>query len=300
MVAWVALIPAAISAISTVSQYSQQTSGIKTQSAWQSYNANMELMTTFNNARSKNQLVQINAQAALSLGKAQASAILGAAAYNAEVIKSTSMYNDLLFEEELATVWEQEELDLKLLELQRAQERGAIIAGQAASGTVIGEGSNEDVLIFQKTQEALDAFVVRHNADKQAARIMNSRARNLWEGEMAAEKVRYEGTLNAAVASTNAGVQALSGLATAQISSQADITSAWNRFMSANYGIEQNVTYSTQQAQNQLTAGLFNAGSQAVSAYYQNKVPDISQPGTSLLSQNRPVSNERFGVSPGV
>lgn len=300
MVAWAVIIPAAISAISSLSQHAQGQAGIESQQAWRAYNANMQLRTTFNNVLARNQLAQMNANAALAVGQAQAQATLGAAAYNADLIRATSQYNDLLYEEQLTNLWEQEGLDLKLLEMQRAQERGAVIAGQAASGTVIGEGSNEDVLVYQKTQEALDAFVVRHNADKQADSIMNARARNLWEGESQANKVRYEGQLSATVAMANAGIQALTGLGTAQISGQADITSAWSRFLSESLDNQQQTSYANQENNNALTHGLFTSVGQFVSGYYASKSPDISTPGTSLLSQNRPVSNAPFGVRPGV
>jgi len=275
MVAWLAIIPAAISAIDAVSRYSQTSSGIESQSAWRSYNANMGLQTSFNNIISQNQIAQINAEAAISLGKTQAAAALGAAGYNESLLRATTQYNDLLFEEELQSLWEQADLDLKLLEQQRAQERGAIIAGQAASGTVIGEGSNEDVLIYQGTQAALDAFVVRHNADIKAAEIMNARARNLWEGEVQANKIRYEGRLSATVAMANANIGAMTGLAGQMISSQAAQKSAWSNYIAQSYGLNQEQTYSEQQAKNQLTQGLFTSAGQFASAYFAQKEPSL-------------------------
>jgi len=275
MVAWLAIIPAAISAISTISQYSQNKSGIESQSAWRSYNANMGLQTSFRNILAKNQIAQINAQAAIGLGKAQAGAILGAAGYNESITRATVQYNDLLFEEELKGIWEQEDLDLRLLEQQRAQERGIIVAGQAASGTVIGEGSNEDVLIFQRTQAVLDAFVIRHNADIQANEIMNARARNLWEGEVQANKIRYEGSLSASVAMTNASIGAITGLATQLVASEAERTTAWSNFMSQFYGNIQETSYNDQQAQNQLVHGMFSAAGQFASSYFAQKEPSL-------------------------
>ena len=83
------------------------------------------------------------------------------------MIFATTSYNALLQEQELSRLWEDEGLALEQLGAERARERGGIIAEQGASGTVIGEGSNEDVIVSQMTQEAMDATVIQHGADRQ-------------------------------------------------------------------------------------------------------------------------------------
>jgi len=284
---WWMAIPAAISLISSISEYSQRNASIGQQSQWATYNANMGFNTTLGNIAARNELAMVNAQMALAAGKVQSSAIAGAAEYNAQIVQAATAYNDLLLEEDLALNWEAMDLDLKLLEQQREQERGAIIANQAASGTVINEGSNYDVLVSQKTQEELDAFVVRHNADIRAADIMNKRAQNLWEGEVTAQKYIYEGQLGAAVASANAQLSAIGQLSNAFISGRAETTSALYKLQSDLYGAKFGLSAAQQQNTNALTQGLFSSMGQAVSAYYANKVPSVTQPGTSLLASDQ-------------
>ena len=110
--------------------------------------------------------------------------------------------------------------------MERERERKTIEANQAASGTLMGVGSNAQVLIDQKTQEELDKFIVKHNADIQASRIQNAKAQNLWLGEMEMLKIGYEGQVSAGVAQANANLQAMGTLATTAISSMADTTTA--------------------------------------------------------------------------
>jgi len=279
-----------ISLVSSFSQSQQQSASGEQSAAWARYNAGMQFNVASGNIAARTQLAMLNAQAGRATASAQASAIMGAAGFNASMVRATTQYNDLLMKEEEDLLWEQMDLDLKLLGQQRAQERGEIIANQAASGTVIGEGSNADVVISQKTQEALDAFVVRHGADVQANKIMNSRARNMWEGEAQVRKIAYEGQLGASVAMANANIAATTGLATAQIQAQADRQSAWYQLMAGMSGANYTQSNAYQQSQNTLTHGLFSAAGQAVSSYYGSKVPSAyaGQQSLSLMAGTDP------------
>ena len=283
---WWMAIPALISAASSIYGYTQQKAAAGQQAQWARYNADMGFNTSLGNVAARNELAMVNAKMAMAAGEVQAEALQGAAQFNADVIHATTLYNDLLLEEDLALNWEALGLDLKLLEQQRAQERGAIIANQAASGTVINEGSNLDVIISQRTQEELDAFVTMHNADIRAAQIMNTRAQNLWQGEMQARKAIWEGNLGASVAMANANLSALGQMANAFISGRAETTSAMYKLQSDLYGAQFGLSAANQQAVNGLTQGLFSSMGQAVSSYYSAKTPSVTQPGSSLLASD--------------
>lgn len=263
---------------------SQQRAAGRAHQAWAEYNANMALRTAENNAATRNQIALFNAKAALASGDIQAQVSSGVAAYNAGMIQAVTRYNDLLLQEDLSLMWEQNDLDLKLLEQQRARERGALVANQGASGTVIGEGSNADVIVAQKTQEALDAFVMRHSADIKAAKIMNARAQNLWQGEVAAEKTMWEGHLGAAVSLANSRIQAASGLVSERLSSDAAMRTAWSQFQAGMYGGQQARSALNQQAQNTFVDGLFGAGKSAISSAYQYKIAGLEKQRGSLIA----------------
>ena len=285
--AWWMAIPAVISLVSSFSQSSQQAAAGEQAASWARYNANMGYQVASGNIAARTQLAMLNAQAAQTTAQVQAGAIMGSAGFNAAMVQATTRYNDLLMKEEEDLLWEQMGLDLKLLGQQRAQERGEIIANQAASGTVIGEGSNADVVISQKTQEALDAFVVRHNADVQANKIMNARAQNMWQGEAQVRKITYEGQLGASVALANANTAAMTGLASARIQGAADRQSNWYRLMAGLQASNYTQSNAYQQSSNTLTHGLFSAAGQFASSYYANKVPTSSWGSSgSLLAEN--------------
>ena len=298
--AWWMLIPAVISIADSVYKSQQQSNYGDTLSAWNGYNAAMKYSTALGNLAAEAELTQINAQLAKQQGEVQASAYVQSAVMNAGIIKATSVYNDDLLENELSLMWEGMDLDLRLLEQQRARERGTMLANQAASGTVMDDGSNFDAIVSQKTQEALDAFVIRHNADIQAKKIQNARAQNLWQGEMQLRKTMWDGQLGASIAMNNANAQAKSLLTTGALRLGSGLQSAFYQREADKYGLSMGKYEWDQTAQGTLTTGLFSAASQGVAAYYGSKVPDMDQPGGSLITQHRPVSNASFGTNPGL
>lgn len=269
-------IPALVSAASAISQSGQQQQAASTQGTWTRYNAQMGYNTTVGNIRSQMNLTRVNAMFAMRAGAAQTGVIAAQARYNAQMIYATTMYNDELLERELELMWDGTELTLEQLEDQRAVERGAIVANQAASGTVIGEGSNAEVIIDQKTQEAMDAFIIRHNADIQASNITNARTQGLWQGQAQSQRVIFEGQLQAASVMNNAIASAAGGLATSAISGMANLKSADYALRA---GMSQGDIYQmqgNQAAQNNLFQGLFSAAGQGISAYYaQARTPSL-------------------------
>ncbi len=253
------------------------------QQAWSMYNARMQYDVALGNIFAQTMLANYNANLAMQAGQIRAGAILDTAAYNSGIIRNTVDYNDTLLEEELSLMWEASELDLMLIEQQRARERGTMVATQAASGTVIGEGSNADVIVDQKTQEALDTFVIRHGADIQASKIQNARAQSRWQGEVQIQKTLWEGELGAYVTMANASLQASGIRTSAAVSGLANMQSAKFGLQSAFFGQEMaSSAFSANNTQN-LVSGMFSAAASGASAYAAMSTPqttNLSMTGT--------------------
>jgi len=248
--------------------------------SWANYNAQMQQNIDRSNANNQLMLTGMNVILAKNQASDQAELALDTAAYNISMIKATTDYNDDLMEQELSLMWESADLDLTLMENQRAVERGGIVANQSVSGTTLGLGSNADVVVSQKTQEALDATVVRHGADIQAAKISDARAQSVWQGEVAMREAAWQGEMGAWSATTNANTQAISSLASAALGHSAAITSSDYRYNSAIQGISNaQDAYATQNDQ-ALVSGLFSAAGQAAS-YYAGKGTGDSLIGNS-------------------
>lgn len=238
----------------------------KTQQAWNNYNAQMSYNNSVRNIRAQNTIAGMNAMLAMKSGQINAQMATDTAQLNASIIADTTAYNNELLAEDLALMWEAAELDIRNLEVQRAKERGGIRATHAASGTVMDEGSNAEIIADQMTQEAMDAFIIRHGADIQASKITNAMAQNRWQGEMQIKKTIWEGQMGAYSSLTNAGLSAMGGLMTAAISSQAGMQTASSGLTAGLAGAQMQYSQNQQSINAGLVQGLFSAGSQYVSS----------------------------------
>lgn len=268
---WVAYIPAAISAVSAISQSSQTASGTANQAQWQKFDSQRRYDSAMTNLQAQRYIAAANAKSVQAGAKVKAELIENEALFNVGMIEATTNYNSSLLDYEEELLWEQMDLDLSLLERQRARERGSIKAQQSASGTVMGEGSNAEVIIDQKTQEALDSFVVRRNADIAARKISNKQAQSEWQGQMAIQKTLWQGQLQQASAFSQASGQAASIIAQSNISAAAGKISAGFARDSAWHGARNTQQAGKDASWNQLTTGLFSAAAQGAQAYYQNE-----------------------------
>lgn len=300
---WGTAIGAVVGGISGFISGSSSDSQQATSSAWANYNNQMQYNTNMYNIESSLGLAKFNAAATMMAANAQAAASQAAAEYNAGMIFATTSYNALLEEQELSRVWEDAELDLLQLEQQRARERGGIIGQQAASGTVIGEGSNADVIISQQTQEYMDSVIIQHGAERQAANIQNQIVQGMWQGQVAISQTRWEGQMAGYTAKANAAVQAGSTLATANVQANADRWSANTAFNAgANNIAIDNSKYGQQQTQNMVT-GLFNAAAMGATMYGASKVPQAankyaSKSATSATNYKYMGNNSRTATLP--
>lgn len=310
------LIPAGLSAIGTIVNTNSAKQQNSQRLAINQYNAQAQYNVNMSNINSQYMLGSLNASLSMAAagmqnrladlqmqsGLNQAEIIRTVAGLNIRTIGQTTTYNNQLLDEELSLMWEAMDLDLLHLSNQRAVERGSIEARQAASGTVMGEGSNADVIVSQKTQEALDELVVRHNADISANKIRNAQAKNSYEGRMQMLKTSWEGQMGALVAlenarmqsfSTRAGaastaLQGIASLASANIAKKAGTYSAQQQLQSGMYGAEMDYSMNNAKIKSDFVTGMFGAASAGVGAYYMQKQPTVNW--QSLFQNSNPAT----------
>ncbi len=270
---WPMIAMAAVSAVGSVVAASSASSQNKSQASWNRYNAQMGYSVDKSNIASQTMLGMFNASMQMKAANMNAAATTDMAAFNAGQVQSTVAYNNLLLEEEERLMWEAAGLDLQLLARQREQERGDIVGSQASSGITIGVGSHEDVVIDQRAQEMLDAFVIRHNADVGAAKIQNATAQNTWQGKAQVQKIMYEGEMGAAMMVNNARMAATGTVMETMLGASSATKSAEFARSSGMSGASQQFSSNQAQISNQLTQGLFSSAASAYGAYNSRAVP---------------------------
>jgi len=247
--------------------------------AWAEYNRQMQRGTDMYNIQSSLMIAGLNASLARAAGAAQSASILAAAKYNANIIGLTTDYNTQLLEEEMTRVWNDLDLDIRQIEMFRSRERGTMLADQAGSGTVMGEGSNAILVIDQMTMEALDVTIAEFGADRSAANISNQIAQGQWQGEVAIQQTMWEGEMAAYNATYNANLQATGAYASAVIQADANMYSSKQAFMAGGNNITQ-AEYQFDQTQTQnMIKGLFTAAATGAAASYAAKIPKLPAPG---------------------
>ena len=275
--AWQLAAAAALTAASAIVGHNSAKKQNEAQAAANTWNASMGYSTALGNIQASNMIGRFNAQAAVQAGRISAQAYMMGAEMNADIIRATAQYNDSLLATEEEQLWDALELDVDLMRNERLRERGTMLAIQSVSGTVMGTGSNADAVTDQMTQEALDLFVMRHNADIGAADLLNARAQGLWEADMQAKKVMWEGQLAAITTQANANMGAASQLATTAISGAANLISATNARDSQMASGSLQYAQNNMQAQSNLVTGLFGAAQQGVAAFYAGRTPSPTQ-----------------------
>lgn len=314
--AWWYAIPAVMQGVSAITQANAASKQNNTQLAINRYNTQMAYGTAQKNAAAQMKIAGMNygmaakaAQFNMKIAEFNTKLATQATEFNNELIRRSTVYNSVmtvetirynnsLLDEEQADIWEAADLDIALLENQRARERGEIVAIQAASGTVIGEGSNADIVIDSRTQEALDAFVVRHGADQQAAQIEREKAKNVWQGQVSLQNMLWEGKLqiakntyettlgnmstmaNAMIGTVNQMSQAAASYGSAALGAAAQRSSAQSAYQAGMYNA--NMSYSQNQIgiRSNMMSGLYGAIGTGVAGYYSQK-PVVANPAPS-------------------
>lgn len=268
---WWEYVPAAISAIGAISNYNSGSNQNDTSAADKYYNATEAYKVAELNIATRTAITQANISALAATNAITDQAKYLSTVYNVDLINATVAYNDSLFDQQIDSVWEAAGLDLKALQIERAKERGSIEAQQASSGVVMGQDSAADVVINQETMEALDAFVIQHNADLKVREVQNAKTRSEWEGYTQVQKLLYEGRLNSIANQASTLMQGLSMATETSLHNVADRTSAKYQFNASILDAGRSTDNNDSLLNSNLWSGLFSAIGQAAQTYSENE-----------------------------
>ena len=254
------------------------------QQAWARYNSSLQLNADLYNLSAQLSVARYNAQAAQYQAAFQARQQHEAINYNINLINTKTAYESQLFDDEIQKTWNAYDLDVQNIHMFRARELGSLVADQAASGTVIGEGSNAQIVIDQQTQEALDVSIAKFDADRTVADIENARARSQWEAGVAIQQMLWQGAAAEAGAAVNASLQAAGGASAALLNAGAGRYDALQHSYMRGIAMQMGAYRYSAENNAAITRSLFSLAGTGVSHYYGNKTPDDGGAGSSLLN----------------
>ncbi|OQX05211.1 MAG: hypothetical protein BWK76_27790 [Desulfobulbaceae bacterium A2] len=254
------------------------------------------------NADAQMRMAEINAYGTMMAAQTNAKLSEQVATHNATLALLTSNYDAELMEQEKSLVWRQFKLDDKQMEMAFAQHRGTVEAVQSASGTVMNQDSNQDVIVDARTMHEMNVMAARHGADIQASKIENARSLRLWEGEVQARSIMFDARMNSIAGMANASIGSASSLAQGTINAavtryngtvQAQQTLAGGSIESWQYASKSSIELSNGlygsagtmlQGSMQQWGGGTGSSSLATGSHAVNyTTPNYSSPGTTLV-----------------
>ena len=251
---------------------------------WAQYNAAVAQGVGRANAQSARDFAVLNASMATLGAQTEAAIAVKAAEYNAGIRLQVAEYNARMIEKEIPLIWDQANLDIFNLGQEMDQLIGSNRAMYGASGVRLDEGTPLDVEISNRTQEAMEVAIIRHNADVAAARLVDQAAMSRWEGQVEAGQIMYEGRMSGALSLARGTMQAGGMLAqgsydSAMIKYNAAVNSnqiTWGgKIKAADYRAA---------GDRALVDGMFNAASRGAQAYAASYRPTPSTgAGTSPI-----------------
>ncbi len=184
---------------------------------------------------------QTNAMQQVVAAELSAGSLLQVADYNSELVKATTEFNLSLLANELPKILDAYEIDETHLWQQEARTEGALRAFQGASGTVLDEGSNLDVLIDSRTEALMDSFIIGLQYQWDVQSVADAMNKTAWEGQMQINKSTFEANVQARNIRNQATLNAFTILSNATLdqfttlnAALADSNTAMNRGI-ANY-----------------------------------------------------------------
>ena len=184
----------------------------KNQAAWNDYyareNAAAARETGKWNADVVKQTAEFNNALAMSVTGMEVESTLAIAKYNAALRVSLADYNAEVLENEAKYVAESADLDVDLLNLATKQYIGSARNSYAGAGIRLDEGTTKDMIVDARTQQELQTFIIRHNADVEMTRLVNASSMGRWQGEMEAATILFDAKMTGqtALAKTQLGV----------------------------------------------------------------------------------------------
>jgi len=208
MVAVTAIIAVGTALYSAFSSYSANRRNAKLADEWAQYNAAIAAGVGRANAQAASNFANVNAAMVMMGAQAEAAMASQMAAYNAGIRLQVAEYNARMIENEIPVLWDQANLDIFNLGQEMDQLVGSNRAMYGASGVRLDEGTPLDVEVSNRTQEAMEVAIIRHNADVSAARLVDQAAKSRWEGQVEAGQIMYEGRMSGALSLARGTMQA--------------------------------------------------------------------------------------------
>ena len=210
---------------------------------------------------------------------------------NVSLIKAKTTYQSLLLDNEESKLWEGLDLNIEKREKMRASQEGSWEARAAASGTVVGEGSNADVSKFIRSEASFDEMVMRYNADVGATDILNARAKGDWEGTVATQQAIWNGSMTQASTNINtvSQIAANSTQSTLKINAETQQTNlnSWAIVNNGNAQADQLDSKATQDMVSSIFSGASSVATIAATNFKLSGGASYTSPtadGSSLLS----------------
>ena len=299
------MIPAVMAVASVALQVGAGMAGkkaAKNQAAWNSYysreNAAAARETGKWNADSVKKTAEFNNAAAMAAVGMEVDTTLAIAKYNAALRVSLADYNAEVLENEAKYVAESAELDTDLLDLATKQYIGSARNSYAGAGVRLDEGTTKDMIVDARTQQELQAFIIRHNADVEMTRLVNAASMGRWQGEVEAATILFDAKLTGQTALTRTKLGVLGS------TMQAETDSAMIAVNTANQ--VQKIITTGQWDSMQLNAsgsqamlqGIVNGGSSLASAYQKGSFDNLfkSSPAPSGPSHIGEGGTTAFGM----
>lgn len=225
----------------------------------------------------------LNAQMSLASGALAAQGAMHTSLLNAQMQSILGDYNARLIEADERLIWEALDLDITQMEKAFAQEQGRRRVAYGASGVILDQDSPFAAQIDAATESEMEKFVIKRNADLQSKRLLDAAARSRWEGNMAASQLVMEGRMSSVGTISQARLSAAGSMAQAGINAMATRYNVGADAAGITQGAAATSASMRSQEQSNLATGIFNGVSNAVTSYYNNKVPEVP---TTIGSQN--------------
>ena len=188
------------------------------------------------------------------------------AEFNMGLQKKVTEYNTAMLLDELPQLMAQYDLSITHIRQQGAKQEGGIVAYQGASGTVIGTGSNLDVVVDSKTQLALDEYAVGMQYQWNVDAVYDAIAKGEWEGQMAIDKMAFEANQQVMNMKNQTSMAVFSILSSNTLQMFSIANTAMNQADTALWqGASQSATYESA-ADAAWTSAVIKAGGTALSA----------------------------------
>ena len=265
--AWWMAIPALLSVAGSISSAASARSEGNRATIYAGYNAIQTRQWGLEQANMIAVAGQYNANQIISNYNAKSALAAKAREYNIAALRSAQELNELQALEEIDSIMDAQELDTELLHVDTAKAIGSTIAQQAGSGTVIGEGSNADVVVAMKAKEALMDLVIDTNAVNAINEVKNGLAIGDFETESAVRKIMWEGELSDKARAIEATSAARSTMFNSIVNASSTLRSAENKATSLFYTGQQQNSAQQAQANSYLFQGLTTGTSLLISGF---------------------------------